>query len=241
MDDFDLDPAEIEHIFRDLDRVNELLGGTTITIDGLKKLLRKIPLEQPIVILDIGCGNGSMLRTIAELGRKQQWNMKLIGIDANPEAISLAQKQSISYPSIEYHCLNVQSSDFAQLSADIILCTLTLHHFNDQEIIKLVNSFMTKARVGVVINDLQRSKLAFHLFKAFSAVFMRNKIAKQDGLLSIKRSFSTEDFDRYIAQLQEGEHEIRWKWAFRYQWLIYSANNTIKSENGYGRENNRSK
>jgi hypothetical protein len=41
----------------------------------------------------------------------------------------------------------------------ILFCTLTLHHFKDEEIIKIMTSFYANASIGVVVNDLQRSTL----------------------------------------------------------------------------------
>lgn len=228
MDDFSMESKQLKQVFRELDKVNGLLGGTVITLNGLKKLLNTTSKDRPFKILDIGCGNGFMLRTIAKYGQKHGLNFSLLGIDANPEAINIARIQSTGYHNIEYDCINVHSERFSYLQADIILCTLTLHHFKDQEIIKLMNTAIKNAHMGIVVNDLQRSAIAFHLFNLFCAVFIKNSIAKQDGQVSILRSFKRKDFNRYSSYFPSVRHEINWKWAFRYQWIIYK----IKSGRG---------
>lgn len=221
MDDFSLESQQLEQVFRELDKVNGFLGGTGITLNGLEKLLNTTSRNRPIKILDVGCGNGFMLRRIAKYGQKQGWSFSLLGIDANPEAINIARIQSTGYQNIQYECINVHSEEFSHLQADIILCTLTLHHFKDQEIIKLINTAIKNAQVGIVVNDLQRSMIAYHLFNLFCAVFINNAIAKKDGQVSILRSFKRKDFNRYSSYFPSVRHEINWKWAFRYQWIIY--------------------
>ena len=81
--------------------------------------------------------------------------------------------------------------------------------------------FTKKAGLGVVINDLQRSKTAYYLFKAFCKAFGISEINRKDGLTSILRSFKKEDLEGFGKDLQVSRQEIKEKWAFRYQWILY--------------------
>jgi hypothetical protein len=71
-----------------------------------------------------------------------------------------------------------------------------------------------------VINDLHRSKVSFFLFKLFSLIFIKTPIAKHDGLVSIKSAFTKLDLVTFSIDMPHVEHDIRWKWAFRYLWII---------------------
>ena len=62
MDDFNLQGEELDLLLNDLRNVNTWLGGTSITIDGIKTLIADRPKNKTITILDIGCGDGAMLR-----------------------------------------------------------------------------------------------------------------------------------------------------------------------------------
>lgn len=220
MDDFDLRGEELDKTLRDLDKVNRWLGGNKITLDGIKDILAETDVDEPVCIADIGCGNGTMLRQIADYGRKKNINFKLTGIDANPHAIEIAQRMAEDYPEINFEALNIFSRDFAEKKYDIVLCTLTLHHFEDAQIHELLKQFIEMSKLGVVINDLQRSRLAYYLFQAFCAVFINNKIAKDDGLTSILRGFRKKDLQDFAGGLKVKTQKIRWKWAFRYQWIL---------------------
>lgn len=224
MDDFELQGDELENTLRDLDKINKWLGGNKITLQGVKELLQSYPGEKPVHIVDVGCGNGTMLREIATWGRSTNYKMKLTGIDANPHAIGIAERTSEYFPEIEYKAQNIFSENFKRQKFDIILCTLTLHHFKDEEIEQILNDFYRQASLGVVINDLHRSKQAYVLFKAFCKVFINNKIAKEDGLTSILRGFKKKDLKKFASGLPAKNQRIKWKWAYRYQWIITKQN-----------------
>ena len=76
----------------------------------------------------------------------------------------------------------------------------------------------TKAKLGVVVNDLHRHRLAYGLFKLLGTVISNHMIV-QDGLTSILRAFKRKEIEQISDQLNLNS-QISWKWAFRYQWLI---------------------
>jgi len=101
-----------------------------------------------------------------------------------------------------------------------VLCTLTLHHFKEDEILKLIAIFNSKARIGIVINDLHRSPIAYRLFQVLCFVFQLNKMSRDDGLVSILRGFKKKELVTFSKKLNLKNYTVRWKWAFRYQWII---------------------
>lgn len=220
MDDHDLDGEELERILGELDRVNRLLGGYKVTLEGIEKILGSACYAQPVEIIDVGCGNGSMLREVAKMGRSRGIRMKLTGIDISRATVNIARKDSKQFPEIAFETIDVSSKEFRERKTDIILCTLTLHHFKDREIEDLMTDFEKVCQMGIVVNDLHRSKLAYYLFKLYAMFFMENEIAKKDGLTSILRSFRREDLEWYGRNLKAREQMISWKWAFRYQWVL---------------------
>lgn len=218
MDDFDLKGAELRRTLQDLENINSWLGGNTITKAGINKL--NISKAEPIKIVDIGCGNGAMLRELSIWGKRKGFNFELIGVDANPYAIEIAEELSEDFENVTFLCQNIFSEEFRKTEYDILLCTLTLHHFKDSQIPELLHQFYEQSRVGIVINDLQRSKKAYSLFKAFCAVFVNNEIARKDGLISILRGFKKSDIEKYMNTINVKSYHVEWKWAFRYLWVI---------------------
>ncbi|MBP2831913.1 methyltransferase domain-containing protein [Aquimarina sp. U1-2] len=220
MDNPELEDSALQTALKDLSRVNRMLGGNTITINAVHELIKGRTTGEEITIVDLGCGDGEMLRALAQSFRKKNLHVKLIGVDLNEKSLAYAKKQSTAYPEISYaklDLLHIQNSSFY---CDVIICTLTLHHLSCKEIENVLRKSVTLARTGVIINDLHRSKIAYYLFKIFSLFFITGKIAKYDGLISIKRGFKKEELIQYTQALGLTKYRIDWKWAFRYRWII---------------------
>lgn len=220
MDDFLMEGEILRDALDKIASINQLLGGNKVTLEGIKLLIRQQPELRPVHITDIGCGNGDMLRALADYAVKNGLNFKLRGIDANQFTVNHARSLSSGYTNITYECSDIFDQQNPLESCDIILCTLTLHHFSDEDIIVLLQQFRQAASLGFVINDLQRSAVAYHLFQALCFLFRLNYMSREDGLVSILRGFKRADLLTYSKQLMLKNSLIRWKWAFRYQWIV---------------------
>ena len=220
MDDFSLEGEELRDALDKIAKINQLLGGNKLTLNGLKTFLSKKDKSSFITIIDVGCGNGDMLRKIADYGIENGYNFNLIGIDANAFTINHARNLSANYKNISYLCEDIFDSEFDNLKYDIVLCTLTLHHFKEPQIEKLMAQFYKNATNGIVVNDLQRSAIAYRLFQALCFVFQLNKMSREDGLVSILRGFKRRELIAISNKLNFKKYTINWKWAFRYQWIV---------------------
>ena len=219
MDDFSMKGEMLRKTLDQIAAINNRLGGNNVTISGLKQVLKNKPAGTTISIIDIGCGNGDMLRSVADYGRKNNFIFKLTGIDANEYTVEYAKKLSADYPEISYREMDVMGDEFSKLDADIVLSTLFLHHFKNDEIEVLLTRLVKKISDAVIINDLHRSWAAFYLFKAI-CLFIRNPMVKKDGAISILSGFKKKELVALNNKLQFTGSTIRWKWAFRYQWII---------------------
>jgi 2-polyprenyl-3-methyl-5-hydroxy-6-metoxy-1,4-benzoquinol methylase len=220
MDDFAMEGEILREALDKIAKINQLLGGNKLTLLGVKALIATVPKTAEITIVDVGCGNGDMLRNLADYGLKNNLNFNLIGIDANNFTSNHALKLSENYPNISYRCEDIFDKPFGGLKYDIVLCTLTLHHFKEDEIFDIMSVFYTNAALGVVINDLQRSSLAYRLFQSLCFVFQLNAMSREDGLISILRGFKKNELIDFSKKLNFSNYSIKWKWAFRYQWII---------------------
>ena len=221
MDDFSLEGEELRDALDKIARINQFLGGNQLTLQGVKKLINS---EEEITIVDVGCGNGDMLRTLADYGNKNNLKLNLIGIDANAFTINYAKEISKEYPNISYKCEDIFSESFAQMSYDIVLCTLTLHHFKNNQIDYLIQLFNKQAKIGIVINDLHRNIIAYRAFQVICFVFRLNKMSKEDGLVSILRGFKKQELIDFSERNNLKKYTINWKWAFRFQWIVKTQN-----------------
>jgi 2-polyprenyl-3-methyl-5-hydroxy-6-metoxy-1,4-benzoquinol methylase len=219
MDNFQMEGEILRDALDKIASINQLLGGNKVTLAGIKELLKGKSKSAPVRILDIGCGNGDMLRTLADYAAKTGLTFILTGVDANQFTVDHAHSLSVDYTNISYECIDIFDQIGQPVNSDIVLCTLTLHHFNEEEILALLGNY-SKAKIGIVINDLERSAIAYYLFKALCFVFRLNDMSRKDGLVSILRGFKRSDLLLYSKKLNLKSYIIKWKWAFRYQWII---------------------
>lgn len=220
MDDFSMEGEHLRDTLDQIAQINRLLGGNSITLNGVEILIQRIPKTEEITIVDLGCGNGDMLRALSVFADKNEWNFRLIGIDANEFTINYARELSALYPNITYLTEDIFSEKFQNLEYDIALCTLTLHHFNEEELMHLMGTLNKNAGIGIVVNDLHRNAIAYRLFQLVCFVFRLDEMPKKDGLVSILRGFKKHELKRFSEKLKLNNYTIRWKWAFRYQWII---------------------
>ncbi|WGD35871.1 methyltransferase domain-containing protein [Olleya sp. YS] len=218
MDDLDYNGLILHDALDKLAKINQWLGGNSVTINGLKKALKNHTKSEPITIIDLGCGGGDILREVSTFGKKNNYKFNLIGIDANPHTVNYAIQLSQNYDNIEFKAIDIFSEAFDALEYDLILTTLFLHHFKENELVTFLKPVLEKAKLGIVVNDLHRHKLAYYLFKLLCTT-IKNKTIVEDGLTSVLRGFKREEL-KDISEKINANYQIQWKWAFRFQWIL---------------------
>ena len=218
MDDFSIGGDLLRDTLDKLENINRWLGGNLVTVNSLKKILKNHPKEQELSIVDIGCGHGDILRDVAKFGRKNGYSMKLLGVDANPTAIEYANELSTEFHELSFKTEDIFSKEFKNREFDVVLATLFLHHFKEDQLVSFLGNTLKQTKIGIVVNDLHRHKLAYYLFMLLS-VFIKNKMIIEDGLTSVLRGFKRKDLVM-ISQKLNIKPQISWKWAFRYQWIL---------------------
>ena len=220
MDDFSIGGDLLRDTLDKLENINRWLGGNLMTVRALKKVLKNHPKEQELTIADIGCGHGDILRDVAKFGRKNGYKMKLIGMDANPTAIAYANELSTEFSELSFKTEDIFSEEFKNRKFDVVLATLFLHHFKEEQLVSFLGNTLKQTKIAVVVNDLHRHKLAYYLFMLLS-VFIKNNMIIEDGLTSVLRGFKRKDLKEMSEKIKV-EPVISWKWAFRYLWILKS-------------------
>jgi SAM-dependent methyltransferase len=199
---------------RELDVVNRMLGGHAITLAGIKKLVNDK--TKTYVIADIGCGGGDALLAIAKWAKKKAYRVKLIGVDMNADAIAYMDEQCKAYPEISSVVSSYEVFLQTYLTIDIIHCSLFCHHLADQQLIELVEQIGQRAKIGFIINDLQRHWFAYYSIKFLTRLLNGSALVKNDAPLSVLRGFRKKELGHILQKGKAGDAIIKWRWAFRY-------------------------
>jgi 2-polyprenyl-3-methyl-5-hydroxy-6-metoxy-1,4-benzoquinol methylase len=199
---------------RELEIVNKTLGGHSITLSGIAKLVTDKNKEYHI--LDIGCGGGDSMKQIAGWAKKNGFMVKLTGVDINEDCIAYMRKTCADLSTV-----NGIVSDYREYlksgnTVDIIHCSLFCHHLKDDELIELFDYMNKYSNVGFVINDLQRHWFAYYSIKYITRLFNGSALVKNDAPLSVLRGFRKNELVRLFEKAKVKDVKIDWKWAFRY-------------------------
>lgn len=220
MDDNQFQGKEMQDLLADLNFINTWLGGDSVTIKGLRTLLKKYPNLKEITVVDIGCGDGSTLRLCTDYARKNDIKLKGIGIDFNDYILDEAIAKSRSYSNLTFQNTDVFQNSDKIPSCDIVVCSLFLHHFTNEDIEGLLTHLIHKTKIGLVVNDLHRSGVAFNLFKLINLLFLKTKTAAHDGLVSINKGFRKQELITLSQKIPIQKSTVSWQWAFRYLWIL---------------------
>jgi 2-polyprenyl-3-methyl-5-hydroxy-6-metoxy-1,4-benzoquinol methylase len=203
----------------ELDIINRKLGGNKVTLSALNNIIKKNFKNQEVRIADLGCGGGDILKAIAIWGRKNNFRLKLTGIDANPNIIQFAKENTKEYSEINYDVVNIFSEDFKQQKFDLITCSLFTHHFANEELIALIGQLKPQCQF-FIINDLHRHPLAYYSIKILTRLFSKSEMVKNDAPISVLRSFTKNDFNNIFKRANVHNYSIKWMWAFRWQVIL---------------------
>ncbi len=205
------DPAtsdeEYSSTFRDLARINRFLGGRMAVESALKPLLkaaeaRKVSSAEPIRILDIGTGSGDIPRYITvaaargRFGPTAAGKVQITATDANAKVLDLARRLTpvAQYPSITVEEADALALPFADGAFDIALCSLTLHHFSPEDCARILREMNRVTTVGLIINDLIRSRLAASLVALWARITFADRLTRHDGPTSVLRAYVLEEY-----------------------------------------------
>jgi 2-polyprenyl-3-methyl-5-hydroxy-6-metoxy-1,4-benzoquinol methylase len=199
---------------RELHVINKLLGGYSLSISGLKKVLRKKP--QIGHVMDIGFGGGDFLKSLSQFSQREKLDLHFSGVDIKADCVAYAKENLASTPGI-----TLIESDYRNIGAetmktvDLVHVSLFLHHLNDEDIVKLLQ-FCKAHNCMVLVNDLHRHPLAWLSIKWLTRFFSRSYLVKNDAPLSVKRGFSKNELQQFFRQAGFEYYEVKWVWAFRF-------------------------
>lgn len=195
MDDPSLDLLTYTGVLNDLAKVNTVTLARRPTLGFLG---RAIGDAKGFRLLDVGFGDGDMLRTIARWAARCGIEAELVGIDLNPRSETVARAATPHTMSIEW-----RTGDYTDLSKepwDFIVSSLVAHHMTHTQLVAFLRFMDAHARRGWFINDLHRHGFAYSGFPLLARLMRWHRIVRHDGQLSIARSYRPAEWPPLLAE-----------------------------------------
>ncbi len=193
-----LDPHELATNLRELALLNRLPGGTSASLAAVAALADG---RRDLKILDAGTGGGDIALAMARRGRRRgaagRW--RVTAVDHGPEILADAARRIGDHPDVELMEADARRLPLADGSVDIAHASLLLHHLDPPEAVATLRELRRVARLGVVVNDLRRSVLAYAMTAASVLTLARGRYTRHDGLASARRAYTLGELDELLA------------------------------------------
>jgi 2-polyprenyl-3-methyl-5-hydroxy-6-metoxy-1,4-benzoquinol methylase len=208
--------AELAPILRDLARFNGAMQGHLPVLRWLDRATRNLPANEPLTMLDIGCGYGDLLRAIRAWARKRGRTLELIGIDLSRQVIEVAREVTPAGDEIEYHAADIFQFTPSR-PIDFVITSLVTHHLSDDMIERFLRWMEGTARRGWAIYDLQRSIVPFYFIALAGLLLWLHPVVVHDGRVSVARSLTRREWQARLraAGISAEAVEVRW-FMFRF-------------------------
>jgi hypothetical protein len=216
MDAADVPPDVLAGCLGDLARVNTVTLARPPTLAWLARATKAMPRGEAFSLLDVGYGEGDMLRAIHRWATKAKLQPHLAGIDLSPSSAPAARAATDPAMGIDY--LTGDVFEYAPARPlDFVVSSLVTHHMSDDQVVQFIRWMDVTCRRGWFINDLHRHPIAFYGFQAISTLAGWHPFVRHDGPVSVARAFQRPDWERLLARagVPRAQVTVAWRFPFR--------------------------
>ena len=192
------DQATLVGNLRDLRRLNRLLGGVRLSRLAIERLVgERGTAGNELSLLDVGTGGADIPVALLADARRRGVRMRVVAIDSRPQVIAAA---ALARPGIA-HCrgllLDVGDGGtlpYPDAAFDVVHCSLVVHHLEPGGAVELLREMARVARIGIVVNDLARGRLAW-----LGAATIATLLTRHDAPLSVRRAYTLAEMGGLLA------------------------------------------
>jgi 2-polyprenyl-3-methyl-5-hydroxy-6-metoxy-1,4-benzoquinol methylase len=184
-----LDRALLREELRTLENCNRRLCGHDLAIHYVNRFVEASGAAS-LRILDMATGVADIPRAIAAWARQRQLPVEITAVDGNSEVLQVACESCRGWPEIRFERQNLLALPYPAESFDLVLCSLSLHHFESAEAVAVLRSMRRLARGGYVLNDLRRNWLAICSTELLVRALFRSPVFRHDAVQACRAAFT---------------------------------------------------
>ncbi len=176
----------------DLRRTNRYLGGTRTVLKALEASHYGVT-QDGLSLLDVGTGSADIPMSVVRWCRTRGIEPSITALDVSERNLRVARANFSIGPEVSLLRADALDLPFPANSFDYVTASQFLHHFRDEDVIRLMRGFAEVARRAIIIHDLVRNLVPYYLFRAAGAVFLKSFMTRNDGAISVLRGFTVEE------------------------------------------------
>ena len=210
MDQRDTPPAELAGTLGDIARLNRL-GATHSILHFLARLAAGHRARRPLRVLDVGTGGADIPLAVARWGRRRGRPVRITALDIHPEILRYAARAVRGAPEVRVVAADALAPPIRPGAVDVAICSLVLHHLPEDAVIALLRRLAEIARLGFVVSDLHRSRVAWAAVWLATRAVSRNRLTRHDGPLSVRRAYTRRELIELAGRA--GLPDLAWRRA----------------------------
>ena len=199
MDGAGTSDADYAQCLVDLAQVNRWTLTHRPTLRWLARAMQAIPEATSVSVFDVAYGHGDFLRALHQWGVSHRRALKLAGIDLNPRSAVAARAATKAGLEIDYQTGDVFDAS-PRPRPDFIVSSQFTHHLDDSQVVEFVRWMEANCTRGWYVSDLQRHAISYYTFPWIARIAGWHRIVREDGALSIARSFRLAEWRALLAQ-----------------------------------------
>ncbi len=182
---------ELEVDLNNLVRINRNFGSHRL----IRRFLRRwLTPGGSYRILDLCTASGDIPRLMVDWSRRRGITLAIEAVDFQLSTVEIARRWSADYPEITFRDGDARNVEGESGAYDFVFCSLALHHFSEEDAVRVLRRCRELARRAVLVADLERGPLAAVGVWLMTAVLYREPMTKQDARASVRRAFSFPEF-----------------------------------------------
>jgi 2-polyprenyl-3-methyl-5-hydroxy-6-metoxy-1,4-benzoquinol methylase len=218
MDQPGLDPREHRHALTALGRANVISRTTATLWPSIRQLARTSP-AAPVRILDVACGGGHVAVSLARRAARDGVAVDITGCDISPVALEYARTlaRQAGVEGIRFEPVDALCGPWPE-DVDVALCTLFLHHLDDDAVVELLARMRASARRLVLASDLRRSATGYVFAWAGCRLLSTSRVFHVDGARSVEAAFTPAEAEHLAARAGLDGARVTTHWPER--WML---------------------
>ncbi len=171
-------------------------------------------------ILDVATGGGDVPMEVWRAARRAGLSLEIAGCDRSPTAVRYARERAAQLNArVTFFELDVLSDPLPS-GYDVLMCSLFLHHLDEDDAVEVLGRMRQAAGELVVVNDLVRSVSGLALAYLGTRLLSASDVVHVDGPRSVRGAYTIEEA-RTLAQqagLEGATVSRRWPCRFVVAW-----------------------